>query len=403
MRRFSLWLRGQPFVADALLAGGLFVIEILVFVSSADGLNGPLFLAFSVVLTVPVAWRRRFPRSVAAVALVSTFVADVWGAMVGDTSNGHPAALALPIMLYTLVAYVGRAQGAVYAAGVAAYSVSSLLLFHQPLFTTLLFSALLYALSWVAAEFLGARRAYDEAMEARLIVAEYDRDRRAEEAVLMERTRIARELHDVVAHGVSVMVVQADGASYAIRRNPERAEQAVANISATGRQALAELRRTVALLRTTPDADDMPEYGRSGPRRGNDESSRPERRVGTDGQSRRHQPGDQSRRPPTRPGIADERSSARRPCPASRRAGRTRSRHRHRRNLRQRHRQCGATDRWRRTRTGGDAGASRGVAGHVAGRSNTPGLMARAGETADRVGVRLCRCRSPLSSWTTRN
>jgi signal transduction histidine kinase len=223
-----------------------------------------LFLAFSVVLTVPVAWRRRFPRSVAAVALVSTFVADVWGAMVGDTSNGHPAALALPIMLYTLVAYVGRAQGAVYAAGVAAYSVSSLLLFHQPLFTTLLFSALLYALSWVAAEFLGARRAYDEAMEARLIVAEYDRDRRAEEAVLMERTRIARELHDVVAHGVSVMVVQADGASYAIRRNPERAEQAVANISATGRQALAELRRTVALLRTTPDADDMPEYGTAG-------------------------------------------------------------------------------------------------------------------------------------------
>ncbi|MBY4226623.1 sensor histidine kinase [Rhodococcus fascians] len=264
MRRFSLWLRGQPFVADALLAGGLFVIEILVFVSSADGLNGPLFLAFSVVLTVPVAWRRRFPRSVAAVALVSTFVADVWGAMVGDTSNGHPAALALPIMLYTLVAYVGRAQGAVYAAGVAAYSVSSLLLFHQPLFTTLLFSALLYALSWVAAEFLGARRAYDEAMEARLIVAEYDRDRRAEEAVLMERTRIARELHDVVAHGVSVMVVQADGASYAIRRNPERAEQAVAHISATGRQALAELRRTVALLRTTPDADDMPEYGTAG-------------------------------------------------------------------------------------------------------------------------------------------
>lgn len=264
MRRFSLWLRGQPFVADALLAGGLFVIEILVFVSSADGLNGPLFLTFAVVLTVPVAWRRRFPRSVAAVALVSTFVADVWGAMVGDTSNGHPAALALPIMLYTLVAYVGRAEGAIYAAGVAAYSVSSLLLFDQPLFTTLLFSALLYALSWVAAEFLGARRAYDEAMEARLIVAEYDRDRRAEEAVLMERTRIARELHDVVAHGVSVMVVQADGASYAIRRNPERAEQAVANISATGRQALAELRRTVALLRTTPDADDMPEYGTAG-------------------------------------------------------------------------------------------------------------------------------------------
>lgn len=95
-------------------------------------------------------------------------------------------------------------------------------------------------------------------------MAEYDRDRRAEEAVITERTRIARELHDVIAHSVSVMVVQADGASYAIRRNPDRAEQAVANISATGRSALAELRRTVALLRTSPDSDDMPQYGTAG-------------------------------------------------------------------------------------------------------------------------------------------
>ncbi|MGV8871869.1 MAG: sensor histidine kinase [Rhodococcus sp. (in: high G+C Gram-positive bacteria)] len=264
MRRFSLWLRGQPFVADALLAAGLFVVEMLVFVSSADGLNGPLFLVFAVVLSVPIAWRRRCPRSIAALALVATGICDVAGSMAGDAVNGHPATLALPIMLYTLVAYVGRVQGAVYAVALAAYSVASMLLFDQPMFSTLLFSALLYALSWLAAEFLGARRAYDEATQARLVVAEYDRDRRAEEAVSAERTRIARELHDVIAHSVSVMVVQADGASYAIRRNPERAEQAVANISATGRLALAELRRTVALLRTSPDSDDMPLYGTAG-------------------------------------------------------------------------------------------------------------------------------------------
>ncbi|OZC66864.1 sensor histidine kinase [Rhodococcus sp. 06-462-5] len=264
MRRFSLWLRGQPFVADALLAAGLFVVDILVFVSSVDGLNGPLFVVFSVVLTMPIAWRRRLPRSIAALTLVTTLGSDIAGSLVGDAYNGHPAALALPIMLYTLVAYVGRVQGGIYAAALAAYTAANLYLFAQPVFTTLLFSALMYALSWVAAEFLGARRAYDEATQARLVVAEYDRDRRAEEAVITERTRIARELHDVIAHSVSVMVVQADGASYAIRRNPDRAEQAVANISATGRSALAELRRTVALLRTSPDSDDMPQYGTAG-------------------------------------------------------------------------------------------------------------------------------------------
>ena len=171
MRRFSLWLRGQPFVADALLAAGLFVVEMLVFASSSEGQNAPLFLLFSVVLSVPVAWRRRFPRSVAAIALAATGVCDIAGSMAGDATNGHPATLALPIMLYTLVAYVGRVQGGVYAVALAAYSTASMLLFDQPIFTSLLFGALLYTLSWIAAEFLGARRAYDEATQARVIDA----------------------------------------------------------------------------------------------------------------------------------------------------------------------------------------------------------------------------------------
>lgn len=79
-----------------------------------------------------------------------------------------------------------------------------------------------------------------------------------------ERARIARELHDIVAHAVSVMIVQADGASYALHRDPDRVECALSNIAGTGRQALAELRRTVELLRTPQTPQDMPQHGTAG-------------------------------------------------------------------------------------------------------------------------------------------
>lgn len=264
MRRFSLWLRGKPFVADALLACTLFFFDAIAFVGNTAMRNWPLFVLVAVAVSMPIAWRRRHPRIVAGSVLSASLFSTASGFAVGETINLHPSLAALPIMLYTLVAYVGRRDGAIFLVAVVVDGVLGLLAFPQDLVSTVLFTVLMYSLAWVAAEFLGARRAYDEAVEARLVVAEYDRDRRAEEAVAMERTRIARELHDVIAHGVSVMVVQADGASYAIRKDPDRAEQAVANISATGRQALAELRRTVALLRTTPHVDDMPLYGTAG-------------------------------------------------------------------------------------------------------------------------------------------
>ena len=251
-------------MADSLLAVALFIADAIAFLSNSSMHSWLLFVVVSIAVCVPIAWRRRHPRIVAVSVLLASLFSTFGGIAVGETENLHPSLIAIPIMLYTLVAYVGRRDAAIYLVAVTVDSVLALMLFAQEPISTVLFTVMMFALAWIAAEFIGARRAYDEAVEARLAVAEYDRDRRAEEAVAMERTRIARELHDVIAHGVSVMVVQADGASYAIRKDPARAEQAVANISATGRQALAELRRTVALLRTTPNADEVPLYGTAG-------------------------------------------------------------------------------------------------------------------------------------------
>jgi len=98
------------------------------------------------------------------------------------------------------------------------------------------------------------RRAYYANLEERAARLERDRDAQARIAAAAERARIARELHDVVAHNVSVMVVQADGAAYALGSDPERTRQALAAISATGRQALTEMRALLGVLRRNDEA-----------------------------------------------------------------------------------------------------------------------------------------------------
>ena len=94
------------------------------------------------------------------------------------------------------------------------------------------------------------RRAYYAQLEERAARLEKEREAQSKVAVAAERARIARELHDVVAHNVSVMVVQADGAAYVLDAAPDQAKQALETISGTGRQALAEMRRLLGVLRT---------------------------------------------------------------------------------------------------------------------------------------------------------
>lgn len=106
-----------------------------------------------------------------------------------------------------------------------------------------LFMAIPFALAWVMGDSLRTRRAYYAQLVERNQRLENERAAQAKVAVAAERARIARELHDVVAHNVSVMVVQADGAAYVMDVAPEQAKEALQTISATGRLALAEMRR----------------------------------------------------------------------------------------------------------------------------------------------------------------
>ncbi|MFF1920112.1 sensor histidine kinase [Streptomyces sp. NPDC058221] len=116
-----------------------------------------------------------------------------------------------------------------------------------------------FVLAWVLGDSMRTRRAYFDQLEERAARLEREREAQSKVAVAAERARIARELHDVVAHNVSVMVVQADGAAYVMDAAPDQARQALETISGTGRQALAEMRRLLGVLRTG-DAPETGEY-----------------------------------------------------------------------------------------------------------------------------------------------
>jgi signal transduction histidine kinase len=113
-----------------------------------------------------------------------------------------------------------------------------------------LLAAMLVLAPWTLGTLARTRRAYVEGVIERSQRIAREAEQRAELAAAGERARIAREMHDVVAHGLSVMIVQADGARYAVDQSPQLAARALETIAATGRESLAEMRRMLGLLRS---------------------------------------------------------------------------------------------------------------------------------------------------------
>jgi signal transduction histidine kinase len=245
-------MRAHPVFGDSLIAGLLFMADLSVFAASDAVSPGTIFLV-GLLLSVPVAFRRKYPLATSYVILFGGFLQLMTH---GGLDYGVPvraADFALAVALYTIVAYVGKQQALLYTMalfiGTLIWAVWRI---GDPSIAVILtfLVTVLFGFSWALGSFVGARRAYHSELEQRLKLLETERDQQARIAVGEERSRIARELHDVVAHAVSVMIVQADGAGYAIRTKPELAEAAVKTISDTGRQALTELRRLLGVLRS---------------------------------------------------------------------------------------------------------------------------------------------------------
>ena len=235
-------LRTNP--ADALLALTLAVVlELQVVLAGEPGAAAASVVA-ALAITVPLAWRRRAPL---AIALAYAVISPLQGLLGGELFTGEPplvGALAAGVLaFYSLGAHAPDRRATVGLLAGVAGMWAGVLASGEVDVQSFVFSAGLVGLApWLAGRANRARRLRVEALDR-------ERDQRARAAASEERQRIARELHDVVAHGVVLMVLQAQGARRIIDHDTDRAREALEAIEETGHTALAEIRRSLGILR----------------------------------------------------------------------------------------------------------------------------------------------------------
>ncbi|WP_329391008.1 histidine kinase [Streptomyces sp. NBC_01351] len=253
-------MRAHPLATDAVLAFGAFVAMVVGSFADPHGPHGPTFGTrtpepFSLVLMLlgaaALVFRRRQPRAVLAVTC---------GLSLLELTTGEPrapVAMCTVIALYTVAALTDRPTtwriGLLTMAGLTGVAM------------------LAGPLPWYAQENLGifawtgmaaaagdavrSRRAFVDAIRERAERAERTREEEARRRVAEERLRIARDLHDVVAHHIALVNVQAGVAAHVMDKRPDQAKEALAHVRDASRSALNELRATVGLLRQSGDPE----------------------------------------------------------------------------------------------------------------------------------------------------
>ena len=207
-------------------------------------------LGISLILlqTVPLAWRRRSPVGTLAVSLSALFAFSLLGYFASF------AAFGFLIALYTVAAH--RPRRISVPVGIASGVVLLLILLfrREPIEVDAVLAEFMFvSAAWFLGDSLRIRREQVVQLEDRALRLERDREEQARRAVADERRVIARELHDVVAHNVSVIVAQAGAARRVAHTEPEAALDTLGNIEGAGREALVEMRRLMGLLRTETD------------------------------------------------------------------------------------------------------------------------------------------------------
>jgi signal transduction histidine kinase len=220
----------------------------------------PAHYTLAVVMCLPLIWRRRWPRSVFLILTVAAFVQWLAGIDIAASD------FTLMVAMYTIAAQCAFRWS--LAALVVAELGMTMAIFRlaqlprpQDTWKSLIPASIMIGAIWLCGLYISTRRKYTLSLEERARRLERERDAQAEVAAAAERARIARELHDVIAHSISVMVVQADGASFMVDSDAARARRAMEAIGTTGRQALMEMRRMLGVLREDGEATLAPQPG----------------------------------------------------------------------------------------------------------------------------------------------
>ncbi|MGI5242945.1 sensor histidine kinase [Dactylosporangium sp. CA-139066] len=263
--------RGDPFAQDIVLAIGLMLFSTSLEVVTATRVGVTEFvwqLVYGALGLVGVAFRRRWLWG--AVLWTSLHVVTPFAAGLSLVQGG----LGIIVLTYTVAVYLPprRALGAAALMWLPGMALASVLgragstPFYPDVKIFLTFNTMSALVCFTVGRTVATRRAYIAALEDRARTAETSQRALTEKAVAEERRRIARELHDVVAHHVSVMGVLATGSRRMLKRDPHAADEALATIEETGRTALREMRRLLSVLRTEaePAGELAPQPGLAG-------------------------------------------------------------------------------------------------------------------------------------------
>ncbi|MBV6728667.1 sensor histidine kinase [Nocardioides daeguensis] len=233
---------------------GFLLLPVLPYAFFVDVTDSLLMLA----QITPLVARRRRPVAVFTLVAVATAVQPL------VTDNPLWSQLAFPVAVYSVARYAGSRWAAaalgtgVLGAGIAAVDwlrgFGAAMLTAENVLAYSVTIALFVVVAWTLGTLGRTRQAYVDALVERGERLEREASQQAALAAIEERHRIAREMHDVVAHGLTTIVVQADGARAAAAHDPSVTGPALATIATTGREAIAELRRMLGLLR----ADEAP-------------------------------------------------------------------------------------------------------------------------------------------------
>jgi signal transduction histidine kinase len=233
-----------PIVPDGALALLLMVSADVAAYQDAGKLT-PVQVVTVGLITLPVAARRHFPTTVSAIVGAALMLNLILG-----FTNSFIENFAILIALYTLYASARAGRRLALMSGILVIGVTAGVALgwrnrHQVYLSDIGYNAIIFALPVILGYGVRTRRAYVAQLQEQSKLL-------GREAAAAERTAIARELHDVIAHSVSVMVLQATAGGRLARRDPGNAAAAFGVIEQTGRQALADLRRVIGVLKTDP-------------------------------------------------------------------------------------------------------------------------------------------------------
>jgi signal transduction histidine kinase len=252
IRRLRAALGRHPTLTDGAAAGVLLGFVLADIASSRSYLTGPLalYLPAAGLTTLPLTFRRRAPLPV---ALVVMGVLAAEATALGSSPVPDSQLVAWLLAIFSVAAYADRMQAAIggaasIAAGVVWMGADDLL-----------FPVVVFGGAWMTGRLVRQRQLYADALAARNAALGREHEANARAVASEERARIARELHDLLSHSVSVMVVQAAAERSALGSDRAAPGETLEAIERTGRQALDEMRRLFSLLRGAGPADLAPQ------------------------------------------------------------------------------------------------------------------------------------------------